>query len=245
MNSKLQESIKNLYKVFTPYIIVDNLRDRCCSCCVTDEEIKALLSKPLTELMEEDICHFMTSALTTFGNLEDYKHFLPRILELITVSDLLSDFEVFEKLNYANWKLWKEVEVLTIKTFFHEFLVSTLKARKVLFPDLADTINVCGRYLGIKLVLKELERHVSDKFLKFIVDFKLEATYLFLEEEYLISFNKWLTQSFILGKLEVLFLKAENRLEANRISIVYTLLENEKEYNESRTKRKSISSFNR
>ena len=221
----LQASIKKLYQVFSCYTIVDNLRVRSCECCVTNEEIQQLLSKPLQDLNEEDVYPFMTSAITTFGSVDDYKHFLPRIFELIAYSDLLDDFDVYERLNYANWKSWKEEEVLIIETFFYEFLMVTLRTQTILFSRLTDVINVCARYLGINIVLKEIENYMSDTFLNFVVDYKLEAVYILLDNEHLFAFNKWLKKPFVLSKLEELFLRTKDKVEASRISIVYTILE--------------------
>lgn len=98
---EIKNSIENLYKTFSKYTILGNLRDRSCDCCVTNEEIKSLMSIQLKDLSEDKIGKYMRSAITTFGDENDYKHFLPRILELlINNSDILDDFLTFEKLHY-------------------------------------------------------------------------------------------------------------------------------------------------
>jgi hypothetical protein len=104
METHLNIATKNLYDVFKKYTIEGNLRDRSCDCCVTDTEIKELLSKDLRTLTEDEIGHFMRSGITTYGEIADYKHFLPRILELMQFdgSNIADDFTTFEKLNYAN-----------------------------------------------------------------------------------------------------------------------------------------------
>lgn len=123
----LKEAIDNLYTAFAGYAINGNLRDRCCECCVSDDEIKQLLSKSLKDLKAEDLNYFMTSAITTFGNVEDYKHFLPRILELMVGnSDMIDDFLTYEKLNYSNWLLWNTHEVTALKSFIEVLIKHTL-----------------------------------------------------------------------------------------------------------------------
>ena len=227
MNTKnLKLVIDKSYQVFSSYTVLGNMRERACECCVTDEEVKDLLSKPLREIGKEEMYYYMTSAITTFGDETDYKHFLPRIMELIVVSDVLNDFLTFEKLNYTNWKFWNDEEVLVIENFFEALLDSKLGSES--FVDIEDIIIVCTRYLGIHKVLEKLEGYLSDDFLRFIVDFKLDAVYLDFEENDLITFNKWLTKTLILEKLETLYLKTEDKTEANRISIAYTILENER-----------------
>ena len=66
-----------------------------------------------------DLQTFITSALTTFGDIVDYKYFLPRILELIQYSetDVLDDFVTFEKLNYSKWKTWNDDEINAINNY--------------------------------------------------------------------------------------------------------------------------------
>ncbi len=76
----LSEAIEDLYQVFASYPLRQNMP--ACSCCVAPEEISALLSRPLRELDEQHLDHFAFSATTTWGEPADYKHFLPRILEL-------------------------------------------------------------------------------------------------------------------------------------------------------------------
>ncbi len=225
---RLQKSISKLYQVFSPYNIQGSLRERSCDCCVTDKEIKMLLSKPLNSIRVEEINYYMTSAITTFGDVNDYKHFLPRLLELIANSNVLFEFITFEKLNYVNWKSWREEEISAIKDFFKEFLISKLRSEITKLPELQDIITICSRYIGITNVLKRWEDYLSDDFLKFIVDLKLDANQLYLEENDLLVFNKWLAQNLIMKKLEELYLRTKDKVEATRISITYTILNHER-----------------
>lgn len=82
MKTNLNIATASVYKIFQSYTITGSLRARSCDCCVSDKEIKDLLSKPLKEVSEDEIGHFMRPAMTTFGAIEDYKHFLPRIFRI-------------------------------------------------------------------------------------------------------------------------------------------------------------------
>lgn len=225
----MKEEINQLYKVFSTYTILGNIRDRSCDCCVSNEEIEELLSKPLKELTGEELSYFMSSAVTTFGDVNDYKHFLPRILELILVPDVLDDFLVYEKLDYSQWKSWNESEVTSIKSYFKELLINYLNQSISVFI-LQDIISVCARYLGLKQVLEIWINNLSDNHLNFFVEYKLDGIDLLFVDIDVAIFDEWLTNTFVLDELERFYLRTENTIEANRISIVYTMLENERNY---------------
>ena len=81
----------------------------------------------MRELNSEDLNYFMASAITTYGNVEDYKHFLPRILELMVDNlDMADDFLTYEKLNYSKWSKWNVEEIIALKSFFEVLLINTL-----------------------------------------------------------------------------------------------------------------------
>lgn len=225
---RLKKSIDNLYTVFSIYHVEGNLRERSCDCCVTNEEIKLLLSKPFRELRKGDINHFMTSAITTYGDVNDYKHFLPRILELTLDYDVLSDFVIFEKLEYANWKSWQENEVSAVEVFFESLFIFYLKNNSNSF-ELSDVINLSIKYLGEKRTFNIWKENLSESHLSFFVDYKLGISDLLLLDFKKTLFEKWICSDFILNKLEALFLKTKDKIEANRISIAYTILLNERD----------------
>ncbi|MGE5670735.1 MAG: hypothetical protein ACM31E_04770, partial [Fibrobacterota bacterium] len=73
-----QEAIENLYLTFNKYTTSDMHH---CDCgCINSEDVKRLASKKLRELDEDDFSSYHGSALYTWGEIEHYKHFLPRIL---------------------------------------------------------------------------------------------------------------------------------------------------------------------
>ena len=74
------EAIERLYQLFTPYpapvrLEASPLRD-------ADAIQRALRSAPLRELEGEQVLPYATWAITTVGGADDYRHFLPRIIEL-------------------------------------------------------------------------------------------------------------------------------------------------------------------
>jgi len=117
----LPDAVENLYRVFASYPLRTDIP--ACSCCTTAEEITGLTSAPLRKLGEEQLDHFAFKATTTWGDLEDYKHFLPRILEL--AGEPGKSFELgFEmwiiagKLKDNGWTGWPAPEREALGTWF-------------------------------------------------------------------------------------------------------------------------------
>jgi len=50
-----------------------------CPCCVSNEDKEKLHTKELRLLEESDISRYAFRALTTWGDIDDFKHYLPRI----------------------------------------------------------------------------------------------------------------------------------------------------------------------
>src|SRR5687768_13278272 len=105
----LKNSIENLYKSFSKYPLKEQIKG--CPCCVGKQENRVLHSKTLRELSGEDLSFYGFKALTTFGDVEDFKHFLPRLFEITVEDDFAYDTAIlFGKLKYADWQNWDEKE---------------------------------------------------------------------------------------------------------------------------------------
>ena len=56
--------------------------------------------------------------MTTWGSVDDFKYYLPRLLELASTGELeLDNFIILGKLGYADWKNWDKIEQETITHF--------------------------------------------------------------------------------------------------------------------------------
>jgi hypothetical protein len=53
-----------------------------CPCCLDQNEICTLISKPLRDLTGGELASYSESAFLTVGSTEDYLYFLPRIVEI-------------------------------------------------------------------------------------------------------------------------------------------------------------------
>ena len=115
------EAVNNLYTVFAHYRL-GNDRDGC-DCCVGPGHWAELTAKPLRELTYDDLERYSRKAMTTWGSIQQFKHFLPRLLELTIEyrDDFLDLAVVFGKLSYADWKAWPYREQDAIDAFFDEY----------------------------------------------------------------------------------------------------------------------------
>ncbi|MBU7570252.1 MAG: hypothetical protein KAF41_06325 [Flavobacterium sp.] len=114
----LKDGIESLYDVFSQYTASGM---EYCDCgCIDPEDVKRLYSKPLRQLEEADLAAYHGSALFTIGELEHYKHFLPRYFEIYATKrkSALNDlYDISAKLLYANWQDWPINEVQAIRDF--------------------------------------------------------------------------------------------------------------------------------
>jgi hypothetical protein len=77
----LQAAIGDLYATFAAYPLKRVIEG--CPHCVSRADSDALHVRALDTLTADDVRYYATKAMTTFGDAEDFKHFLPRLLELL------------------------------------------------------------------------------------------------------------------------------------------------------------------
>jgi len=106
-----------------------------------EELLAALTSVPLRELSDDTLGTYAFWAMTTVGDPEHYKHFLPRILELATMSGQtwpgLGGWLIAGKLEMAHWREWPPEEIGAVE---HAFLAgwSHLVSNRSGFIEAAD-----------------------------------------------------------------------------------------------------------
>jgi hypothetical protein len=132
-----------------------------------------LFSKPLMELTQDDLSHFAGSSMTTWGDSNDYKHFLPRILDL--TAEIKTPYEiwiVFDKLNYGEWNNWPQIEQDVIYDFMISLWESIINGESEIsewdfrdyfstiahfYPNFSDLLNIWSESES-----KESIKHLSE-----------------------------------------------------------------------------------
>lgn len=112
----LGQWIKELYTAFGPYprpskLWGSPLKD-------LDAILGEVMRAPLAELEVDDLGQYAGSAIWTVGNEDDYRHFLPRILELTVEGTPSLGFDpniIVSKLQRIDWQSWPTNEQKAIE----------------------------------------------------------------------------------------------------------------------------------
>lgn len=175
MTEELKIAIEELYKTFGKYPFKSTMEG--CPCCVSDKDKSTLHSKRLRELEDDDISRYTFKAITTWGDVNDFKHYLPRIFELAAKRKLLVDtFVILGKLDYGNWSEWESDEKNSIKKFLKawwkydinnstyfdsEVLIELYKKIEDL-PSMLDDWHVSVDSQGFKNYVDFVENHYPE-----------------------------------------------------------------------------------
>jgi len=125
----LGNAIKGLYAAFSKYPLPD---ETCpCQCCHSADDNALLHAAPLRQLGWHHLAGYSTEALMVWGDSDCYKHFLPRIFELVVTDGehrKSPDRElVFKILRYGEWRTWPTPEQHAIELFLRAVWEAVLK----------------------------------------------------------------------------------------------------------------------
>ena len=115
--SAYDAALDALYATFAKYPFRPEMD--ACPCCVDRAKIHAVGQVPLRKLDAKRLSPLATKVLTTWGGVDDFKHVLPRLLELSTTIwfDWPNIEIVFGKLPYGEWTSWPAAEQLAVSRF--------------------------------------------------------------------------------------------------------------------------------
>jgi hypothetical protein len=147
-SSNLRRIIEAAYDLFAPYTLSTSL-DVCKACCVTDKDEQLLLTTPLRETSRNMLNNGYFCSARGHSRRENWemKHFLPRVLELV------SEFEIpchsteitFLRLDLDYPDYWKPAERELLDAYALAFFENCL--RRYPLPDgntLTDLIIMFG-----------------------------------------------------------------------------------------------------
>jgi hypothetical protein len=121
----LKEAIDGLYRTFSGYTLPPHVVG--CRHCVSDSDHALLYAVALQDLSSGHLSRYAFKAMTTWGNEDDFRHFLPRIFELAIIDgDSWTVPVVFGKLAYGHWEKWPSDERQGIVAFFEAWWLNVL-----------------------------------------------------------------------------------------------------------------------
>lgn len=89
--------------------------------------------------------------MTTFGDLDDFKHFLPRLIELHIQAPFETPYGayiLFDKLAYARWLNWPENERSAVTAIIQDWAenlrASGTEDDSYVLKEVADGMRSCG-----------------------------------------------------------------------------------------------------
>jgi len=132
----LREAVEGLYEAFQHYPLREWTEP--CPCCHKDPEAERQLHvKPLRQLEAEQLQDYGQEALAVWGNEDDFRHFLPRLFELvlgegdfsISLEDafLTDPHVVFGKLRLGSWRSWPAPEQAAISRYFRQLWADVIE----------------------------------------------------------------------------------------------------------------------
>ncbi len=113
----LQRAVADLYARFERYPLRPYTEP--CEHCFTRDEERVLHGRTIRQLSPQELAQFAESAMLTWGDTADLKHFLPRIFEVVATGDFgWPDLEVvYAKLRHADWRTWPDDEVQAVERY--------------------------------------------------------------------------------------------------------------------------------
>jgi len=242
MTDRLKISIEKLYDTFAKYQGLSKLDG---SPLYDDLGIwnKELRNKKLRELTDEDLSRFAGKVILTWGDENDYRFYLPRILEL--TAELKTPYQIwtlYSRLEDANWKTWVIEEQAAINEFTIELwcklLCDSSEKAEWEFKDYFHAI--ANFYADFSQLLKIWEINDSFASIKHLTNYIFEERQNLFDNNFINStekntkhieeFRTWLTSDKIIKKIEQAFFDNEKNELAERLSWIEKILNDEKKY---------------
>lgn len=146
-SENLRAAVEELFAVFAPYPLPEPVQ--WCRCCISFEEEQRIVGTPLRELSPEAIGPFAENALGTCGGVRDFKHFLPRIFELLTDWPAIAcepEFLMERIVEAGRWRQFPAAERDAIERWLEASWRYTLHSTE--WPQL-HYVSRCGRWLCV------------------------------------------------------------------------------------------------
>ncbi|MDI1463430.1 hypothetical protein QEZ54_20830 [Catellatospora sp. KI3] len=130
MQPDLAAAIEELYAVFGRHPLAQRIDY--CTHCVGEDEAMVLQRKRLRELAASDLELFSRKAMSTWGDEADFRHFLPRILELFATGELTHGYLFVKTMSNVRHygTCWPADEVKAVEEYMITLWRRTLSERE-------------------------------------------------------------------------------------------------------------------
>ena len=225
-NESLGSSVENLYQVFAKYPLKEKIVG--CPHCVDDDADCVLHSKPLRKLMAEDLSYFAAKSMTTFGDGEDFRHFLPSMFELMSEGNDVCDYGeevLIGKLEYAKWTEWNDAEKSAIENFLIELIRFSSDCEKenaylteTFFVGVANAVEDITMYLNLWLEDISINKIYTLHSLVVVCHYGTSNPFLSELPVQRKQMKDWLNSERTVSVLENLFFNDEKFQQLNELS---------------------------
>lgn len=228
----LSQAIEELYLVFGSYRVGKHVTG--CPCCTSPEEEKQLVARPLRSLTGDDLGSYAMSALYTWGSESDFKHFLPRILQLLVQGAIWVDVQsVYAKLPYTRWDQWPAPEQSAIQRFTLAWFADLLgRSSQVQPEDLLECAGMAGCDLADYIALWEAETSpVAATYLAQLVIHRAEhlasgtLPWIWWQNDALRTVPRWLLSGRATALLATAFAREVDHPDAGDWALAHDILE--------------------
>ena len=231
----MQIETENLYDVFAKYPLKQI--DACPCGCNPEDKIHNLQTIPLNNLSAVDLGHYCGSAIWTWGDEEDFKHFLPRIFEILFELKEECDIStILGKLEVAKWNSWEYDEKIIVSVFLRKWWIEATKEN---LNDSSEIFAAIINYISTPLeLLDEWTKINNERSFRNLVEFIYEESNRILIEEKIwfskienrgfpMAYRNWLYSSKLMELLENAFFQFEksDKELAEKISICIDIID--------------------
>lgn len=113
----VRNAVNALYETFARYSLPPN-GSYSSQTTITAADVRALRSLPLRELTGRNLRKYSMKALTTWGDEDEFRHYLPRLFELLAIEAGWTDVStLLGKLSTGRWRSWPEGEQRAVEQY--------------------------------------------------------------------------------------------------------------------------------
>jgi hypothetical protein len=182
MTDELRACVDKLYRVFDRY---RQTPMDYCPCCVNKQEYARLLEPKLEDVGHAPIDHYVFNAIHTWGDVDGFKRFLPRIYEALAferheISWCLGMWLPIRRLGDAKWDEWPKHERQPIERYLRVLWSNVLDGKpaqpddglatdaKEVFEGLAVIYSDVGPFLDVWREKAAQSLEAADRLAQFV-----------------------------------------------------------------------------